>query len=353
MPPRQALCRAILALDERSWVIPCLASMVFHLALLVALALLLNPAPVHGNGRVGLIVSLSGDSKDQTSGYDDSDGGGGGPQAAFTMDSPADAPSAKATGDSRLATLLDEPPPVDPRGVLPSAGGVLGAAGLEQGGVGGAMEASGDGRGGPGGPGSGGGSGGKRGLGYGRTRTTIFGIPGEGSKFAYVFDRSGSTGGPGRNTLSAAKAQLLASLDDLDTVHQFQIIFYNEVPSVFNPSGQPGKLNFATERNKMLAKRFVNSITSDGGTAHEEALILAIKMQPDVIFFFTDADEPQLTARQLEKIHRMAAGITINAIEFGIGPQANSDDFMVKLARQNGGRFGYVDITTLRSTTNP
>ena len=135
------------------------------------------------------------------------------------------------------------------------------------------------------------------------------------------------------------------SLKNLDTVHQFQIIFYNERPVVFNPTGTPGRLAFATEQNKQRAVRFIDSITADGGTAHEDALKLAIRLQPDVIFFLTDADDPKLTPAQLEKIRHLAAGIIINAIEFGPGPKPAGDSFLAELARQNGGGYAYVDIS--------
>ncbi len=179
----------------------------------------------------------------------------------------------------------------------------------------------------------------------GKARTSLFGLVGEGYKFVYVFDRSGSMGGSGRNSLRLVKAELLASLKNLDTVHQFQIVFYNERPVVFNPSGTPGRLAFATEQNKQRAIRFIDSITAEGGTAHEDALKLAINLQPNVIFFLTDGDDPKLTPAQLAKIRRLAAGIIINAIEFGPGPKPAGRSFLADLARQNGGGYRYVDVT--------
>ncbi len=166
---------------------------------------------------------------------------------------------------------------------------------------------------------------------------------GEGYKFVYVFDRSGSMGGPRQSSLRAVKAELLESLKNLDTVHQFQIIYYNEHAKLFNPSGMPGHLAFASDQNKEQAARFVESIQADGGTDHEEALRLAIKLKPDVIFFLTDGDDPKLTAGQLEKIRYLAAGITINTIQFAPGPKPAEPSFLEELAHQNAGSYVYVD----------
>jgi hypothetical protein len=179
----------------------------------------------------------------------------------------------------------------------------------------------------------------------GKARTSLFGVVGEGYKFVYVFDRSGSMGGSGRNSLRAVKVELLRSLTHLDTVHQFQLIFYNERPVLFNPTGTPGRLAFATEQNRQRAAHFIETIKAEGGTNHEDALKLAIRLQPDVIFFLTDADDPKLSPGQLEKIRKQAAGIIINAIEFGPGPNPAQASFLAELARQNGGGYAYVDVS--------
>jgi hypothetical protein len=187
----------------------------------------------------------------------------------------------------------------------------------------------------------------------GKARTSLFGVVGEGNKFVYVFDRSGSMGGRGRESLRAVKAELTRSLKNLDTVHQFQIIFYNERPVIFNPTGTPGRLAFATEENKQRAARFLESIAAEGGTAHEDALRLAIRLQPDVIFFLTDGDDPKLAPVQLARIERMAAGIVINCIEFGPGPKPQGASFLADLARQNAGRYVYVNISKYRPAAAP
>ena len=74
-------------------------------------------------------------------------------------------------------------------------------------------------------------------------------------------------------------------------------------------------------------------------------------MKPDVIFFLTDAAEPQLSSSQLEKIRQKnnRVGATIHAIEFGAGPNQGGVNFLMRLAGQNGGSHVYVDVTGLPS----
>jgi hypothetical protein len=181
----------------------------------------------------------------------------------------------------------------------------------------------------------------------GKGTVRLFGLEGKGYKFVYVFDRSGSMGGDGRSCLAAAKAELAASLEGLEKTQQFQIIFYNENPLLFNPAGYSGRLAFATEANKQRALRFMETIAAEDGTDHEKALRAALGLRPDVVFFLTDADEPKLTDQQLADIRRWAAGTIIHTVEFGQGPDSGGDNFLRRLARENGGKHVYVDVTRL------
>ena len=70
-------------------------------------------------------------------------------------------------------------------------------------------------------------------------------------KFVYVFDRSTSMEGA---PLAAAKQQLIESLQSLDSVHQFHIIFFNHADAERSTSRGGGRrIAFATDRNKKLA----------------------------------------------------------------------------------------------------
>lgn len=178
--------------------------------------------------------------------------------------------------------------------------------------------------------------------------TGVFGVKGRGSKFVYVFDRSASMSGFDGRPLRAAKRELIASLEQLRSVHQFQVIFYNQKPHLmtFAPSQQPVLL-FADDNGKRQADSFIRSVVADGGTNHIDALKLALAMRPDVIFFLTDADEPRLTNHELAEIRERNLGTTISTVEYGAGPRQHRRTFLQDLAEQNGGQHRYVDITQL------
>ncbi len=179
-----------------------------------------------------------------------------------------------------------------------------------------------------------------------KAQVSLFGVKAEGSKFVYVLDRSGSTEG---KLLAAAKAEILASIEKIDDVHQFQLVVYNERPKAFNPAGPNGQLAFGTDANRAAVKTFLDSFEADGGTDHAAALSMAIRMRPDVIFLLTDGDKPLLTAQELARIDRIGPGIMIHTIQFGEGPHRAPNGWMAKLAKQSGGEYRYVDTAKMET----
>lgn len=170
--------------------------------------------------------------------------------------------------------------------------------------------------------------------------TQVFGVVGRGTSFLYVFDRSLSMKGA---ALAAAKRELLASAGRLEEVHQFQIVFYNETARMM----QPPKMVFGGQNGLRQAESFVTGVTASGGTDHVQALKLALRMNPDVVFFLTDADEPQLSPNELKDIQRRGNGAVINVIEFTSAANKGQENWLRKLAEQNRGEYKLVDITAL------
>lgn len=175
----------------------------------------------------------------------------------------------------------------------------------------------------------------------GYVRTNVFGIEATGNRFVYLFDRSASMEGP---RLAAAKKQLLESLQPLGETQQFDIIFFNHRLQAFNSSGNSHRVTFGTERNKKLAADFVSAVRADGGTDRMLALKHSLALQPDVVFFLSDADKP-MSADELEKITDLneRIGAKICAIEFGHGDPPAGKSSLNTLAKANGGQYIYIN----------
>lgn len=309
--------------DSRGVELPSwLMSLVFHAVVLMALAFLVRWTPqqvgsAERTADVGIALKHS-----------------EGPRDYYETEETSSASTdvVASSSDLSIEAMLAEQAPIDVSEVLPGRP-AIGPGAIESGG--------------PVGPGRevGPAAGAVSRLG-GQGSSTFFGLTGEGFRFAYVLDRSGSMGGSGRSALRAAQEELVSSIQTLGDTHQFVIIFYNEQAAVFNPAGGQ-KLPFATEQTKRRAAKFIRSITADGRTRHYDALRAAINRGPDVIFFLTDADDP-LSPREMHEIENKAAGITIYTVQFGMGPQQGSDNFLIQLARRSGGQHVYVDLHKLR-----
>lgn len=193
------------------------------------------------------------------------------------------------------------------------------------------------------------GSGPRPDSGPGETTAVMFGVSGSGSRFLYVMDRSDSMNGFDGAPLRAAKTELLRSLQSLSERQQFQIIFYNDRPKPFQIPGVPLEMITGESSHVQRAAQYVESVRAFGGTEHEAALKLALRMGPEVIFFLTDARIPRLSQPQLDEIRRRAQriGTTIHAIEFGPEPAAPGSSFLRELAAQNNGQYQYIDVRTL------
>lgn len=163
----------------------------------------------------------------------------------------------------------------------------------------------------------------------------------EGRSFLFLLDRSKSMGSKGLGVVQAARRELTAAVEKLDSHHRFQILGYNNRTT---PMKAPRLLN-ASKENKLDVPKFVGSLTAYGRTEHEVGIISAIDYKPDVIVMLTDGGAPGLNSEDLKKIRRLHGGRTqIHCVQFGLGPQRFEGEFMEALAEQNGGTFRYIDV---------
>lgn len=302
-----------------SWV----GSMLFHAVLVVLLALLVRPvisgAVAEPDRTTGIVLKKM--DEEQTEYYEGEENVAAEQMDAKFSDAVADPLPVESDLPFNPIDALPKPDSVGPGAVLGGRPGELGNPNLT--GIGQA----------------------NRNMKGGAARVTFFGAVGTGTKFSYIMDRSASMGSPANRPLNAAKREVIRSLESIQRLHQFQIIFYNHNVRVYNPTGVRGKLIFGTEQNKTLAKKFIASIQADGSTDHFPALLTAIDARPDVIFFLTDGLDTVIDSAQMRTIARRNSGrSSIHVIEFGAGEASLPDNFLTELARQNGGNYVYVNV---------
>jgi len=177
-------------------------------------------------------------------------------------------------------------------------------------------------------------------AGAGAAATTFFDVPAQGRSVIYVIDRSGSMGAGGR--LDLARREVLASLQKLAPEVRFQVIAYNRFAEPLRIAGHSDLLA-ATPENKQQTAAVLAGLLPEGGTEHLQALKQALLLQPEVIYFLTDADD--LHPDQVRALTRLNHGRTaIHTIELTGVNRDRADMPLHVLARENGGKYRAVEV---------
>lgn len=328
------LQQALLTEQKLQHVLAWALSFILHVLILFVLAALMVFVPGGTGGdkadtidaaiiyEMAVSVEVSGD---QFETEESGGGASGGETAADTASASASLPGADSAPINSAKVLV---------GLLPSNDGLRGASGNAAGGLG---------------LGNGGAQLGA-GAGIPKVKTKVFGIEGEGRRFVYVFDRSDSMNGYEGRPFAVAKAELKKSLESLNVAHEFQIIFYNDAPlAVGGSDSNSPRLMLGSEPQKKIATDFVRDIQATGGTQHLRALRMALSLNPDVIFFLTDADKPALRQRDIDDLQNRASrsATAIHAIQFGEGPNQSSGNWIEILAIGTSGKYRYINVNQI------
>lgn len=154
-----------------------------------------------------------------------------------------------------------------------------------------------------------------------------------GQKIVYLLDRSASMGRNQR--LRGAIGCIAASLEQLHPRSSFQIVAYDHQVTTW-PSDAAGDWGYPEDTTKVRAILWCESLRAEGSTNHVVGLKRALWLQPDAIFWLTDADD--LTPSQVAEITQLNRGRTaIHTILIGAAPSASS--MLRTLALANGGSW--------------
>lgn len=165
----------------------------------------------------------------------------------------------------------------------------------------------------------------------------FFGIQGQGNRFVYVVDRSGSMNtrhnGPGNTRLGRVKLEIAGSIAALAPEQRFYIIFFDQnVLAMPASQMQPAIPEVQNHYLQWMAKMRAN-----GETDPRAALAVALALQPDSIFFLTDGDFSATIKRDLLAIRQPRTAIHTIALGSRRGQAV-----LKTLAENHGGTFTYV-----------
>lgn len=163
----------------------------------------------------------------------------------------------------------------------------------------------------------------------------FFGTSARGKSFVFVVDCSGSMQG---SRFERAIKELRKSVLQLEPDQKFQIVFFNDQALTFIHSTYGNKLIPATRVERKEVFDWIDKQSAQGGTVPDDALKRALALEPDVIFFLTDADRVPREVRTLIQDHN-THGSTVHTIAFG---HRGGETLMQGIAADHHGRYRFV-----------
>lgn len=168
----------------------------------------------------------------------------------------------------------------------------------------------------------------------GKAAADFFGIGGYGQSFVYVVDCSGSMRESGK--FERAVYELLRSIEQLTSDQQYFIIFYNHQAY---PLETPGMV-LATPKRFEETRDWVSHAQPQGGTVPLPAVLAALQLKPDAIFFLSDGLFDPQTSRVIRAHNRSKKSrIPIHTIAF---VNREAEGLMRTIARNSGGKYRFV-----------
>jgi von Willebrand factor type A domain len=174
----------------------------------------------------------------------------------------------------------------------------------------------------------------------------FFGVQAEGNTFCYVVDSSGSMKRDG--AFDAAKSELMRSLASMKPTQRFFVFFFSEEIDALTLDGkEPEKYPvYATPENIQKTLAWVQRIPIRGGKPPNDALDLAIEMQPDGIFLLFDGDTKVDVASHLQESNRsydIISGTSVRVPIHTIGFYTQKFEALMKrIAEENSGTYRFV-----------
>jgi hypothetical protein len=168
--------------------------------------------------------------------------------------------------------------------------------------------------------------------------TSFFGLDAAGKKFVFVVDASGSMrrpfAGPGKTLLGRVKMELLSCITQMSPDQEFFIVFFND-EAIPMPARHLVKATPEAQKHFLY---WMAETKAGGNTEPEDALKIAMQLEPDVVYFLTDGAFKYRVIGHVREYNR--SDVIVHTVSFGGDERAA--DFMKQIASQNGGTYHFV-----------
>lgn len=173
---------------------------------------------------------------------------------------------------------------------------------------------------------------------------SFFGVGAQGTKFVFVVDRSGSMEDNYRWTM--AKRELKEAILGLTEDQEFYVFLYSEKTMGFR-AGKGPKLMKASPDNKADVFKWLDGHQPEGDTRPWKSVRLSLRLRPDAIFFLSDGELRDDTVIRLRKTNKektvrgeKIGKIPLHTVSLGRGFGAQT---MKLIADENEGTFTRVN----------
>ena len=165
----------------------------------------------------------------------------------------------------------------------------------------------------------------------------FFGTPMNGQRIIYVVDCSRSMNHPhdseSKTRFRRLKLEIVNSVQSMDPQMEFFIVFFND-----QAHPMPAKqMQPALPRHRHRYLNWLTQVRAVGNTDPRQALGMAVRMQPDVIYFLTDGSFDKAVQADLLKLR--VANTAIHTFAFG---ERDGERTLKLVAKNNKGRYHFI-----------
>ncbi|MDG2389575.1 MAG: VWA domain-containing protein [Planctomycetaceae bacterium] len=166
----------------------------------------------------------------------------------------------------------------------------------------------------------------------------FFGDPGAAKSFVFVLDRSMSMNkthqlSNGLTRFQRLKTELIGFIDKLRPDQTFYVVFFNDKMNRMPAEGMVP----ATVENKRKYLKWISTAVAVGGTDPRLSIRLAMKLDPEMIYFLSDGEVERDYQSQMLKHN--AGEWKLNTFVFGL---RGAGPFMKFFAEKHNGEYLYI-----------